>query len=106
MTAKEFMIELQGYFGVNYNAYQGPYVRHWAETYQGDLRRMLDHVIRTREFLPKFAALEEIAREVDPNPPEDRNALPPPPRRDWRPLTDEEQAEVAKLMECIPGRIA
>jgi hypothetical protein len=102
MSPKDFMIKLQEYYGTSYNAVQGPLLRKWVESYPGDLSELFSHVIKGLEFLPRIAALEKIARGIATSPRDD-NALPPPPRRDWRPLNPDEQAEVEKLLELIPG---
>lgn len=106
MTGKEFMINLQGYYGASYNHYQGPIVRRWVEDYKGDLAEILKYLVDSCEFLPKVSMLEKAAAFVRKEPAFDPNALPPPPQRFSELITDHERRIVQDGLKTLIGNLA
>ena len=109
MNAKSFTEALRAYYGQVYTEAERQVIGPWLVRYErsgGRFDALFDAVTESvsKAFgkLPDKAQLAEAAKSCRPA--RDANALPPPPPREIKPLSDAEQAELeAGLLALMPG---
>lgn len=115
MTAEEFGIELEQYFGTKVNAVQRREVKRWAERRSPRaLGRVFRSVVGRETFFPRIATLNVHALEVDEGYPElHAHSYNAQLKADQRALTDdagwteqEMEANLARLREICGGAAA